>query len=283
MEQMATLMSAPYTAFRKNRFFYLWYDGIYAVLIGASIGVMEAVEWVGWFPEASWSLLGLFPVLLYLQIVGHIFVHNATHRSWPRSVNRLVGELCGVWVLTRFASWEIVHQRHHRFSDDPVRDPHPVLPNFWCYAGYTVTNVERQLQQAYYEAFGDTPRHRAYERMRAVVSFAVGMMLLYAWYRFWGPAGFFLAFVPAAALGGLHVIHFNWSTHNGFSKIGDYRPVNLDHGLYWLGNRLFFGIYYHANHHRRPKVFNPMRRHPSLPLEPASVPAASWARRVRSG
>jgi stearoyl-CoA desaturase (delta-9 desaturase) len=37
--------------------------------------------------------------------------------------------------------------------------------------------------------------------------------------------------------------------------------VNLDGGYYWLGNRLFSGIYYHANHHARPHLFNPRRWH----------------------
>ncbi|NJK90247.1 MAG: fatty acid desaturase [Myxococcales bacterium] len=82
-----------------------------------------------------------------------------------------------------------------------------------------------------------------------------------------GSAGFFFLFLPTAILGGLHVIHFNWCTHNGFSKAEDFRPVNLDHGIYWFGNRIFFGIYYHANHHYRPSAFNPAKMKPGLPLE----------------
>lgn len=268
---IATMTSLPYKQFRQNRFFYLWYDGTYAVLIFAAIALMMATGWQGVAAEWSWSLLLWLPLVTYAQIVAHIFVHNATHKSWPRPVNRLVGELCGVWVLTRFASWEVVHQRHHQYSDNPERDPHPVVPNFWKYALNTIVNVESQLQQAYYDAHGDTPESRRYERLRAVVSFGVGMMLIWTWLMFWGPAFFFGVFLPAAVLGGLHVIHFNWSTHNGFSPTQDFRPVNLDHGVYWLGNRIFFGIYYHANHHRRPGLFNPRFMSPGLPLEPAPV------------
>jgi stearoyl-CoA desaturase (delta-9 desaturase) len=266
---IATMTSLPYKQFRRNRFFYLWYDGTYAVLILAALALMFATGWQGVVTEWSWSMMLWFPVVLYTQIIAHVFVHNATHKSWPRAINRLMGELCGVWVLTRFASWEVVHQRHHQYSDDPDKDPHPVIPNFWRFALNTIVNVESQLQQAYYDAHGDTPENRRYERLRAVVSFAVGMMLIYAWLVFWGPAFFFAVFLPAAILGGLHVLHFNWSTHNGFSPTHDFRPVNLDHGVYWLGNRIFFGIYYHANHHRRPSLFNPQHMKPGLPLEPA--------------
>lgn len=48
-------------------------------------------------------------------------------------------------------------------------------------------------------------------------------------------------------------------THNALAKNGDFKPVNLDSGIYWLGNRLLFGIYMHANHHRKASVFNPLK------------------------
>ena len=28
--------------------------------------------------------------------------------------------------------------------------------------------------------------------------------------------------------------------------------------MFWLGNRLCFGMYYQANHHRNAGIFNPM-------------------------
>ncbi|WP_438030077.1 hypothetical protein [Sorangium sp. So ce233] len=31
---------------------------------------------------------------------------------------------------------------------------------------------------------------------------------------FLGPIGFFFLFVPASSVGFLHLMHFNWSTHN---------------------------------------------------------------------
>jgi hypothetical protein len=83
--------------------------------------------------------------------------------------------------------------------------------------------------------------------------------LLLAWYLILGTEAFLFLFVPAQALGWLHVAHFNWATHNAMSKDGDYKPVNLDHGLYWFGNRVLFGLYMHANHHKRANIFNPLK------------------------
>lgn len=251
--------SLPYKQFRSSPHFYLWYDGAYAVGLAAATMAMVGGSWPGLVPEwTSWLLLAL-PFMIYAQICAHLFIHNATHKNWPPAINRWVGELCGIFVITRFASWEIVHQRHHAFSDDEDRDPHPIRASFWAFLAHSLVNVEAQLRNAYFDAHGDTPKNRRYELIRGVVSFWVGVLLVVTWYLFLGFAGFFYLFLPAALLGGLHVMHFNWITHNGASNDHDFRPVNLDHGLYWVGNRIFFGIYFHANHHRRPGVFNPMR------------------------
>ncbi len=263
------MTSLPYKQFRQNRFFYLWYDGTWAALLLLGLSVMVAAGWQGIQMWNPW-LLGLFPVFVYTQILAHVFVHNATHKAWPRWANRLVGELCGAWVLTRFASWEVVHQRHHIYSEDREKDPHPVVPSFWLYAWRTIYTVEAQLQAAYFDAHGDSPENRRYEKVRAVVSFGTGVLLMAFWCVLMGPMVFFTMFIPAVVIGGLFIMHFNWSTHNGFSPSHDFRPVNLDHGFYWLGNRLFFGIYFHANHHHRPGLFNPRFMKNGLPVEPST-------------
>lgn len=264
---VSTLTSLPFTQLRKNRYFYLWYDGFYALLCVTLLAAM----YVGHHEPLikSWDnrLLLLLPLICHAQILCSVFIHNATHNNFPRSINRIMGELCGVVVLTRFASWEVIHQRHHRYSDDVERDPHPVVSGYWSFLLKTVVGVERQLQRIYFDLHGDTPESRRYEQMRAYVSYATNILLIVTWYVFLGPIGFFVFFVPTAIVGFLHLVHFNWSTHNAFSPVGDFRPVNLDHGFYKVGNWLWFGIYMHANHHKRANLFNPGRMEPSLPVE----------------
>ena len=75
-------------------------------------------------------------------------------------------------------------------------------------------------------------------------------------------------------------MHFNWSTHNAFSPTRDFKPVNLNHGYYWIGNKLFFGIYMHANHHKRTNVLNPATITPSLPITPPPTKAEILAART---
>ncbi len=260
---MYFLTAHPIQQFKKNPRFYLHYDAFYLGVCAAA----SVVLWL-WGPgplveRFHWGLLAAFPVALYLLIVAHLVIHNATHGNLPRSINRLVGELLGLVVVVRFASWDIVHMRHHRYSDDRERDPHPNFASFWKTVHHTIVNTELQLQQQYFEVWGDTPENRRYETMRARVSYGTNVVLLLSWYLLLGPWAFFAVFVPANLIAALFVIHFNWSTHNGRSGSGgafdEFRPVNLNRGYYRLGNLLFVGIYFHANHHKRPHLFNPAR------------------------
>ena len=253
----ALFTTLPHVQLRRDRLFYLRYDGAYGALCLALFLAWPLAHrgpLLG-APTLAWA--AAFPLLCHTLILAHSYVHNAAHGNFPRAVNRAVGELCGALVVTRFASWEIVHQRHHRYSDDPARDPHPVQRSYWRYALFTVLNVEKQLQQCFYDLHGDTRANHAFERRRAWVSYLCNVALLALWCRVLGPWAFFALFVPANVVAALHVIHFNWSTHDAAAPEGQHRPINLDHGYFRVGNLLWHGIYFHANHHRRTNAFNP--------------------------
>jgi fatty acid desaturase len=255
----APIFALPWAQFRRHPTFYLWYEIAIASLCLGVIGTVMATGYEGPFMELSWWHLLGFPPALYVMIMAHVFIHNASHGNFPKAINRIVGEICGLMVITRFASWEIVHRRHHRYSDDPLRDPHPAQRGYWRYAYDTIVNVELQLRQQYYDVHGDNAETRRYETWRGRLSFTTGLLLILTWYLLIGESGFFLFMVPASVGAGLFVIHFNWSGHNAHRDEGKIEPTNLDYGWYWLGNRIFFGIYYHGNHHKMAAVFNPMK------------------------
>ena len=257
---VTSVTAQPSVQYRRNKWFYFLYDGAYLAGLVALDVYLLATHTPPWIGAWHWSYLALLPVAIYVHILLNVFIHNCCHGNFPRPINRLIGELAGLVVITRYASWEIIHQRHHRHSDDPAKDPHHVLPNFVHFLYETMLfNVERQLQNQAYDQFGDTPENRKRERVRAVLSFATMLPLLLAWYLILGPYAFFLLFVPAQAVGWVQVAHFNWATHNAHSPTGDYHPVNLDHGLYRLGNKIWFGLYMHGNHHTRANIFNPAK------------------------
>lgn len=277
------LTSQPSVLYRKERFFYMVYDLPYLAAFVGVVAALHLIEWPGFIPAVvpAWRpwMWAILPLTFYVHVLMNVVVHNCCHGNLPRPINRIVGEIFGVLVLTRYASWEIIHQRHHRFSDDPEKDPHHVLPNFWFFLAKTMLiNVETQLQQIHYDQFGDTPSHRRYEVVRAVVSFGTMAVLIYGFYLLLGFDLFFRIFVPTQALGWLVVAHFNWATHNAHDPGGDYKPVNLDHGLYWLGNRVWFGLYMHGNHHKRANVFNPLRMEQVMARRAAARDADESAR-----
>lgn len=253
----------PMTQFMRSRWFYPVYDGVWFLALGGLIAALELTGYRGLVPE--WSGLGLvhlalFPVVVYGLILCNVFAHNVSHRNFPKPLNRLVGEIVGALVLTRYASWEVIHLRHHKYSDDPERDPHDCRPGFWLgFLPYFVMNVERQLQNTFYDCHGGrTPENIRFQKARAALSFVTGVLLIVAFYKLLGGPFFLAVFLPAEIITIVHLAHFNWSTHNGASPDKDYHPINIDSGFFWLGNRIFFGIYYHANHHHTVTAFNPM-------------------------
>ncbi len=255
------LTQHPFQQFKKNRRFYLHYDAFYLILCAGLSALMLATHFRPIFADVEWKPLHFVlggPVVLYLLICAHLWIHNATHGNFPKAVNRLVGEVLGVIVFVRYASWDIVHMRHHRFSDHEAKDPHPTYPSYWKSFFHSIVYVEKQLQQQYCDVWGDSEDNRRYEAFRAKVSYGTNVVLAVAWYLFLGPVGFFAFWLPLNIVAAAFVGHFNWSTHNGGAG-RDFRPVNLNHGYFWLGNKLFTGIYFHANHHKRPHLFNPAR------------------------
>lgn len=255
------LTSQPSARFRQRRAFYVLYDGFYLVACATLLATMLALGWGGLVTEFhAWYWLVL-PLVVQAQILCSVFIHNCSHGNFPRAINRLVGEVCGLIVLTRYASWEIIHRRHHKYSDDPINDPHPVTPEtagYWRFFWHMIVSVESQLQAQFYELHGDTPENRVFEKRRAYTSYATNLVLIACWFVFLGPIGFWFFFAPAAIIGLLHLAHFNWSTHNAAKPEDGFHPVNLDHGYFWVGNRIWFGIYYHGNHHKQANLFNPM-------------------------
>lgn len=255
------LTTHPIAQFRKNPRFYLMYDGFWFLVCAAALLTFWLTGFTPLIGGPAWWFIPVFPVLLFSLIWAHLLIHNCTHGNLPKAINRVVGELLGVIVVVRFASWDIIHMRHHKYSDDRVKDPHPNFPSFWKTVTYTIVNVEKQLFQQYYDTWGDTPENHEKERRRAWMSYGTNIVLVAAWLWLLGPAFTLLVFAPANLLAGLFVIHFNWSTHNGdqAKTIEDMHPVNLGGFWYALGNRLFAGIYAHKMHHDRPGIFNPAK------------------------
>lgn len=283
-------LSQPSVAFHRDPLFYNKYDAVWTVL---GLGLSATLLTLGWrgfdVPLAVASLpllLGMLAVACYFQVMAGVFIHNCAHQNFPRAINRLVGEAMGAIVCTRYASWEILHCYHHAHSDHRALDPHPADPGFWgFFVRRMVMGLEKNLTHQYLERWGDSPANRRRDRRRTMGSWIGGLTLVATWLVICGPVVFFCVFLPALFFGAVHVSHFNWVTHNASAEVidgeePDYRPTNLDSGVYWLANRVLFGLYMHANHHAYVKYFNPL----NVPADKAERAAAKISKhRVKLG
>ena len=250
--------SLPSAGFLRDPWYCIKYELGWIAGMSAVAALLWTSGWGGIPMQWSWWVALLLIPGCYIVICSHLLVHNATHKSFPPAINRLAGEFFGVIAGTRFAPWEILHRRHHLFSDHPEKDPHPVQRSYWKFLIAEVTNLEINMHEQYYELWGDTPAHRRRRAFKTVLNGTAGVILFGCWYLLLGPVIFFGVFLPASVIGVLHVTHFNWFTHNA-SVSDDFKPVNNDHGIWWIGNRIWFGIYMHANHHAYPSAFNPLK------------------------
>jgi len=165
----------PINHLKQSRWFYPVYDASWLIGMALLVGTLHFVGYeppVPTFAEFRPEYLLALPLVTYLLILCNVFAHNVTHRNFPKAINRLVGEVVTFFVLSRYASWEVIHLRHHRYSDQVGKDPHNCVPRFWTqFLPHFVLNVEAQLKQNFYDIHGDTPENRRFEWWRALPTY----------------------------------------------------------------------------------------------------------------
>ncbi|GLH70614.1 hypothetical protein GETHPA_21470 [Geothrix rubra] len=104
-------------------------------LLGTLVLALVLVPWKLATQGLRWSEVGMFLVMytaigLAITIGYHrLFSHRAFQAAWPA---RLAVLLLGAAAFQNSAiAWCSDHRHHHRFVDDPERDPYPVRRGFW--------------------------------------------------------------------------------------------------------------------------------------------------------
>ena len=208
-------------------------------------------------PEPGTTLLWLvllLPVTWSLGVVLAVFIHNASHDQFrPRWLNPVVGELAGWCLRVNLLGWKMVQYYHHRYADDPERDPHPPgTMRFWPYAN--------SMQDAHYLH----ARHQELHGMSSwfyllvgVVAFTGFALMPLSWYLLLGPTWFAAVWMPILLSGWWLYVVINYYTHPP-GVDGRNHAVDLcARPWHRLVNRVGFGVLYHAAHHRNARLFNP--------------------------
>ncbi|MFA5984798.1 MAG: fatty acid desaturase [Methylococcaceae bacterium] len=214
-----------------------------------------------YWSEVSSVYLILFPAALYLGHLSAAVIHNAVHNSFkPVWLNNVIGELCALQQLSAgYPVFKLVHYEHHIYPDDPEKDPHPSLGyTFWGYVDAGRSLVQKRLTAIYLEKWGDSEASRKSWRMQEGLLLCARFVKTFFWFCLLGPKFFVLLFVPSYVSYVYLFSSFNYFTHREKAD-GSIEILNLDNNWYYrFCNKTLFGVFYHKNHHLKPRLFNPM-------------------------
>ncbi len=211
---------------------------------------------------SPWVALGLITLGVYAGIWSNVLIHNAAHNIiQPKWLNRLVGEMAGLQLLSGFPGFALLHMEHHAHSDDAELDPHPNLPGqtYWQYIDGTRLRLRHTFVRMYRQRWGHGPQYaRSWRKVKWLLplnrTLRAAFLLVVL-----GPIGFTFFFLTSHIATQLVFAAINFYSHHRLPN-GEVEVRNLDsHFAFWVLNRGFAGAFYHRNHHLNPKLFNPMK------------------------
>lgn len=213
------------------------------------------------FRFAPWQLLYV-PLGIYLGGISAVFIHNATHNSFPIAwMNWWAGQLAGMHQLWGFTGWKLIHLVHHQYSDNADMDPHPPAgKTFPQFLKTMFVHSSKKITERYREHYGVTSRTRLLQGAVYVVFLGLVAANITFWYLLLGPAAFLFGYIPSYITNHLLFADINYHAHPKNEETGEYNAGNMTNTLYYdIANAIWCGIYYHENHHRKPMLFNPKK------------------------
>lgn len=222
---------------------------------------------VGGLGASSWAALqGHLPLplaVLFNSIacyVSYTVLHEASHglACTHRGLNDWIGRisLLGVTVTPFFRTYRFLHMTHHRFTNDPVKDPDHfcgagpawTLPLRWMVMD--VAYVSTYFRPSFYSA---RPLKEKIEFWLAN-AFGVGLVVTVL-VMGWIEPFLWLYFIPTRIALFALAITFDYLPHfpHGVRAEHDrYRATNVRIGHEWLLSPLFIAHNYHLAHHLYP-------------------------------
>ena len=233
-----------------------------ATLIGFAV-------WVSLFPLTMLDVVPLwaaFVVSYLIATAGYVTAHEAMHSTIGRKGtrgwfwNELTGQLSMIPLMFPFSIARVTHLQHHRFPNDPVRDPdYPDgAPNLraalwkgWLNRQPGKTAQAHHIKKVLLEQVGTPEAKRALKETALVqlagTLFFIGMAL--AGYAmevamvWWLPRWFAL----------LHThVFFSWETHHPQTGTGRYDNTRIFRSS--VGSFLSMWIEFHLIHHLYPNI-----------------------------
>ncbi len=222
------------------------------------IGALIAMQGPGW------------PLLMLPQGILIIFLFPALHESVHRTafkslwLNKLVAAVCGVLLLLPAEWFRYFHIEHHRFTQDPTRDPElaarkpATLPQYlWQASGVPIwiSHTKTLLKNAAGRA--DDPFLPEHARA-AIAGEARGMLLIYAALAagsvLFGSALLLYVWVLPAVIGQPFLRLYLMAEHDGCPEVPNIFANTRTTLTNRLVRRLAWNMPFHAEHHAYPAV-----------------------------
>lgn len=197
---------------------------------------------------------------IYVGGLSAVFIHNATHNSFPNKfLNEIAGQLAGIHQLWGFMGWRIIHLFHHQYSDRNDRDPHPPKgKSFGQFLRGMFVLSSRSISARYREQWGVNTRTWILHTGVMVLFHIMAVCYLLFWFFLLGTEGFIFFYIPSLIWNHVMFAHINYFCHPADPQTGETKATNLNETLYHkVANAIWFGIYFHGNHHKKPSLFNP--------------------------
>lgn len=252
-------MKISYAEFRRSKYFffkYFFYSMIAAAMILSVIVMIRGQA--NFSPALTWNHLMLLPFAFVFGIQVPVVLHNAVHYNIKnKTLNEVVGEICGFFVLFGMAPFRISHVLHHAHADTDLDTHPPRGKSFIHFLATTQMNTIKVIGGEYFKKHGNTLETKSIMGTQLLFYYAGLMMKAASWYILLGPTLFISFYVPAYLANLIVFAHINFATHVTLPS-GEVEIVNLNHNLYYKTvNFLSSGAYFHKNHHIRPNLYNP--------------------------
>lgn len=260
--------------FRKDRFALLRFYLVEFLLMSFLMISLLSMGILGTNPTEMSGLIFVAPGIVCGLVLASL-LHNTAHGNIKNKyLNRVVGEICGYWVLYGFQNFVLIHMLHHKFSDEEFDPVNPKGMNFFVFLTAPMRYMIRATKKYLFSIHGKHADYQNVMRSQSVV-FNINLILrLSLWFIILGPKLFVFFYLPGimATIG--IFAHINYNCHEENPKDGTVEIVNLNHNLYYkIANTLTFGGYFHKNHHLNPRLFDPR----SLSESKSSVTADAFA------
>lgn len=233
--------------------------------------VALAAVGISGFAVSTWAALaGLWPywaaflVNVYLFFLLFTVVHDAVHRAICGEDRRLiwlndtVGWIAGMVSLVPFRGFDSMHRIHHRYTNDPERDP-----DFWTSGKFPWLIFKLFTLSPYYVVLmlklgiWNSPEHKwSFRIALAHHTIAWGSVIAGLWGG-WALEVFVLWVAPTQTNIALVALVFNYLPHRPHTERERYKDsyiVLLPPPLQGLLTTIYLSQNYHLVHHLFPRI-----------------------------